>query len=275
MSDVIRYAMLGEKKLVIKKFSLETMADSPAIMLVAKRRSGKSWVCRDILRHFNNIPVGMIIAKSEKKADEPFYSEFFPDSFIFYEYNEKILKNLFYRQEQMIEKSKEKKEKGIIIDPRAVFLMDDCLSDKGTWAKDPLIYELMFNGRHYKILFMLTMQSPLGISPELRSNFDYFFLLATDIENHMKKLYENYAGMFRNVGEFRTVFKQLTVDHQSMVIANTSADRPFQEKVYWYKASNTKIDMVGCKQFKDYHIKNYDEKWYKNKPVYDPDMKKK
>ena len=53
MSDIIRYAMLGDKKLVIKKFSLETMADSPAIMLVAKRRSGKSWVCRDILRHFN------------------------------------------------------------------------------------------------------------------------------------------------------------------------------------------------------------------------------
>jgi hypothetical protein len=275
MSDVIRYAMLGDKKLVIKKFSLETMADSPAIMLVAKRRSGKSWVCRDILRHFNNIPVGMIIAKSEKKADEPFYSEFFPDSFIFYEYNEKILKNLFYRQEQMIEKSKEKKEKGIIIDPRAIFLMDDCLSDKGTWAKDPLIYELMFNGRHYKILFMLTMQSPLGISPELRSNFDYFFLLATDIENHMKKLYENYAGMFRNVKEFRTVFKQLTVDHQSMVIANTSADRPFQEKVYWYKATNTKIDMVGCKQFKDYHNKNYDLKWYKNKPIYDQELLKK
>ena len=90
----------------------------------------------------------------------------------------------------------------------------------------------------------------------------------------MIKLYENYAGMFRNVCEFRTVFKQLTVDHQSMVIANTSADRPFQEKVYWYKASNTKIDMVGCKQFKDYHIKNYDNKWYKNKPIYDPDMRK-
>lgn len=268
----IRYVMLGDKKLVIKKFLLDMMADSPAIMLVAKRRSGKSWVCRDILRHFNDIPVGMIIAKSEKKADEPFYSEFFPDSFIFYEYNEKILKNLFYRQEQMIEKSKEKKEKGIIVDPRAIFLMDDCLSDKGTWAKDPLIYELMFNGRHYKILFMLTMQSPLGISPELRSNFDYFFLLATDIENHMKKLYENYAGMFRNVGEFRTVFKQLTVDHQAMVIANTSADRPFQEKVYWYKASNIKVDMVGCAQFKDYHKDNYDSKWYKNKPIYDANL---
>lgn len=265
----IKYVMLGDKKLVIRKFVLDMMASSPAIMLVAKRRSGKSWVCRDILRHFNDIPVGMIIAKSEKKADEPFYSEFFPDSFIFYEYNEKILKNLFYRQEQMIEKAKEKKEKGIIIDPRAVFLMDDCLSDKGTWAKDPLIYELMYNGRHYKILFMLTMQSPLGIGPELRSNFDYFFLLATDIENHMKKLYENYAGMFRNVGEFRTVFKQLTVDHQSMVIANTSADRPFQEKVYWYKATNTKVDMVGCKQFKNYHNDNYDPKWYKNKPIYD------
>ena len=33
------------------------------------------------------------------------------------------------------------------------------------------------NGRHYKILFILTMQYALGIPPNLRTNIDYVFIL--------------------------------------------------------------------------------------------------
>lgn len=267
-SDNNKYVMVSGKKLVINRFSLEMMAEHPAIILVAKRRSGKSWVCRDILRHYRNkIPMGIIISKSEK-LQEPFYAEFFPDSFIYYKYEDKILQKLFSRQEKMVEKEKQKRLQGKKINPGAFLLMDDCLSDKGTWAKDPLIYELMYNGRHYKILYMLTMQSPLGIPPDLRSNFDYFFLLADDTENHMKKLYENYAGMFKTVKEFRTVFKHLTVDHQAMVVANVAADKPFKEKVFWYKASDSKVGMIGCDQLNKFHDQNYDKEWRKKNPIY-------
>lgn len=267
MSD-LKYVIVNGKKLAIYKFSLEMMASHPAIILIAKRRSGKSWVCRDILRHYKSkIPVGIVISKSEK-LQEPFYSEFFPDSFIYYKFESRILEKLFSRQEKMIEKYNNKKKHGVIINPSAFLLMDDCLSDKGEWSKDPLMYELMYNGRHYKILFMLTMQTPLGIQPDLRSNFDYFFLLATDIENHMKKLYDNYAGMFKNVKEFRTVFKQLTVNHQAMVIANVAADKPFKEKVFWFKASDTKVGMIGCEQLKNYHSCNYDKEWRKKSSMF-------
>lgn len=268
MNDDNKYVIFNGKKLAISKFSLTMMANHPAIILVAKRRSGKSWVCRDILRHYRGkLPVGIIIAQSEK-LQEPFYSEFFADSYIYYKYDDKILKKLFTRQEKIIEKQKQKKEKNIKINPGAFLLMDDCLADKGSWANDPLIYELMYNGRHYKILFMLTMQTPLGIKPDLRSNFDYFFLLADDTENHMKKLYENYAGMFKSVKEFRSVFKQLTVDHQAMVVANVAADKPFKEKVFWYKATDSKIGMICCNQLNNYHTNNYDTEWKKKNQIF-------
>ena len=77
----------------------------------------------------------------------------------------------------MIEKMKEKEKEGKNIDPRGFILMDDCLSKKGSWMKDQPIMELLFNGRHYRLMYMLTMQFPLGITPELRCNFDYIFLL--------------------------------------------------------------------------------------------------
>ena len=33
--------------------------------------------------------------------------------------------------------------------------MDDCLSKRGTWMKDQPITELLFNGRHYEIMYIL------------------------------------------------------------------------------------------------------------------------
>ena len=43
-------------------------------------------------------------------------------------------------------------------DPRAIIVMDDCLADKGSWAKDPQVSDLLYNGRHRKITYILTMK---------------------------------------------------------------------------------------------------------------------
>ena len=36
---------------------------------------------------------------------------------------------------------------------------------------------LFMNGRHWKIILIITMQYPLGIPPNLRTNIDYVFIL--------------------------------------------------------------------------------------------------
>ena len=38
-------------------------------------------------------------------------------------------------------------------------------------------------GRHYNILFIITMQYPLGIPPALRTNLDYVFLFRENINS--------------------------------------------------------------------------------------------
>ena len=176
MSGVRDVMIGGDKKLQIREFKLDSMVENPAIVMIAKRASGKSWICRDILRNFKDIPVGIIIAPTEKMSDPPFYSDFFPDSYIHYQYKSEIIERMLYRQDVMIEKQKEKAKDGKLIDPRGFILMDDCLSKKSSWMKDQPIMELLFNGRHYRLMYILTMQFPLGITPELRCNFDYIFL---------------------------------------------------------------------------------------------------
>lgn len=269
MSGVRDVMIGGDKKLQIREFKLDSMVENPAIVMIAKRASGKSWVCRDILRNFKDIPVGLIIAPTEKMSDPPFYSDFFPDSYIHYQYKSEIIERMLYRQDVMIEKQKEKAKDGKIIDPRGFILMDDCLSKKSSWMKDQPIMELLFNGRHYRLMYMLTMQFPLGITPELRCNFDYIFLLSEDFYSNLKRLYDHYAGMFPTFDSFRQVFKDVTSDFGAMVIVNRGARSSFLEKIFWYKAGNATVGMIGCDQFVDYHNNNYDASWRKKKKQFD------
>ena len=269
MSGVRDVMIGGDKKLQIKEFKLDSMVENPAIVMIAKRASGKSWVCRDILRNFKDIPVGLIIAPTEKMSDPPFYSDFFPDSYIHYQYKSEIIERMLYRQDVMIEKQKEKAKEGKILDPRGFILMDDCLSKKSSWMKDQPIMELLFNGRHYRLMYILTMQFPLGITPELRCNFDYIFLLAEDFYSNLKRLFDHYAGMFPTFDSFRAVFNVVTQDFGCMVIVNRGARSSFTDKIFWFKASNQNIGMIGCKQFIEYHNNNYDDLWKKKNKKFD------
>jgi len=250
----------------IKAFDLDTITGNPAICMIAKRGSGKSYLCRALLKNFSNIPGGTIIAKTDKM--NCFYGKFFPDLYVHYEYKTELIDKILYRQELMIEKCKKKYKEGKFCDPRAFILMDDCLSSKGTWAKDRPILELLFNGRHYQIMYILTMQYPLGISPELRGNFDYIFLLGEDFINNQKKLYEHYAGMFPDFKSFQQIFIEITSDYGAMVIVNKGSKSNFLDKVFWYKApenENKKIDICSP-QFNAMHKKNYNKNWKTVKP---------
>ena len=251
----------NNSKLNIKGFDFDMFVENPSIVLIAKRGSGKSWVVRALLQFFKNIPAGIVIAPTDRM--NAFYRNFFPDSYIYYDYKSEIIEKIMDRQKQMKKKQEKKKADGKKIDPRAFVIMDDCLGQKGTWVRDPPIQELLYNGRHYELMYILTMQFPLGIAPELRANFDYIFLLAEDYISNKKRIYDHYAGMFPSFEAFRQVFDQLTDDFGSMVIVNRGVRKTIFEKIFWYKAPNledVKVD-IGCKQFRDYHKNNYNEKW--------------
>jgi len=256
---------LDGKTLTLRKFKLDWMVPNPSIAMIAKRGSGKSYVTRDILRHFHSIPVGAVISPTDKMSS--FYGDFFPDCYIHYQYDAVIIEKILYRQTEMIEINRGLKKIGKKIDTRAFLVMDDCLSSKGSWMKDEPILEMFFNGRHYHVMYILTMQFPLGITPELRSNFDYIFLLAEDFISNQKRLFEHYAGMFPNFEAFKSIFSQITKDYGCMVIVNRGSKNSFTDKVFWYVADDISIDNMGCKQFREFHKNNFNENWRrKRKP---------
>jgi hypothetical protein len=173
-------------------------------------------------------------------------------------------------------KSRVNKTKGKYVDVRSIIIMDDCLASKGSWMKDQSITELLFNGRHYHVTYILTMQYPLGITPELRGNFDYIFLMKDNFQSNLKRMYDHYAGMFPSFDSFRQVFLQLVENHGAMVVINRSSkgeeDSSFLSQIKYYRAPNIDNVKIGCSQFRKFHEKNYDPNWKNRKHNFDIDQ---
>jgi hypothetical protein len=245
------------------------MVDHCTIAMIAKRATGKSFLTREIMYQKKNIAAAIAISRTEKLNS--FYSEFIPDSYIYSEYSSDILARIYERQSKINEDNKKRiKDKKKIKNDSLMLIMDDCMSSKGTWLKDPNILELFFNGRHHHLSFILTMQYSVGIPPEMRSNFDYIFLLAEDTISNRKRLYEHYAGMFPTFDIFQQVFSDITENYGIMVIDNRVHSKNLTDKVFWYKAKNVPTFKIGCNKFHKYHKIAYDKEWNKRLDVFNP-----
>ena len=242
-------------KLQISEFKLDAMVEHAAIVIIAKRGSGKSWVTREILYAKRHIPGGVVISPTD--AMNSSYKKFFPDIYIHYNITEDILNKVLVRQQKMMDKQRDKKKQGKKVDASGILVMDDCLAEKKKWSKIQAITTILMNGRHFSLVYILTMQTPIGLAPELRLNFDYVFLLRENSAINRKKLWMNYASMFPTLDIFEKVFAKTTENFCSMVIDNRNQSDDLQKTVFWFKAKDRKFTF-GCKAFKDMHKKYYD-----------------
>jgi hypothetical protein len=134
------------------------------------------------------------------------------------------------------------------IDPRAFVIMDDCLYDS-SWTRDKLMRLLFMNGRHWKIMLVITMQYPLGIPPNLRTNIDYVFILREPYIANRKRIYDNYAGMFPTFESFCQVMDQCTENYECLVVNNNAKSNKLTEQIFWYKADKHGPFKLGSKDF--------------------------
>jgi len=240
--------------LELKKFDMRNISfkpdenKGPVVVLIGRRDTGKSFLVRDLLYHHQDIPIGTVISGTE--AGNGFYSTHVPKLFIHEEYNTAIIENILKRQKTVLKQTKKELEyyKKTTIDPRAFVILDDCLYDAG-WTKDKMMRLLFMNGRHWKIMLIITMQYPLGIPPNLRTNIDYVFILREPYITNRKRIWENYAGMFPDFQSFCQVMDQCTENYECLVINNNAKTNKLQEQIFWYKAEMHGDFKLGSKEF--------------------------
>ncbi len=239
----------------LKKFDMSMVKDHETVVLLGPRNTGKSYLVKDMLYHHRHIPVATCISPTEE-ANKCF-SDIIPPIFIHPEYTPELIENVVSRQKDLVTKIQNGGAEMANIDPNAILLMDDCLYDR-TWVKDKSIREIFMNGRHWKLLFILTMQYPLGITPNLRSNVDWVFILRNNIMKDRKTLYEHYAGMFPSFEIFCETLNQCTENYECLVIHKSSRSNRLDEQVYWYKAEAHDNFRLGYDVFWQHNYKyNY------------------
>ena len=264
--------------LELKKFDMRNVefkhnkTSGPVIVFIGRRDTGKSYLVRDLLYYHQDIPIGTVIAGTE--SGNGFYGKHVPKLFIHDEYNTAIIENVLKRQKIVIKEIKKENEAygNSNIDGRAFVILDDCLWDN-SWAKDKMMRLLFMNGRHWKIMTIITMQYPLGVPPNLRTNIDYTFILREPYLNNRKRIYDNYAGMFPTFESFCQVMDQCTENYECLVINNNSKSNKLEDQIFWYKADAHNDFKLGAKEFWDMSQEMTSDDEDDN--IYDPNSVKK
>lgn len=262
--------------LELKKFDMRSITfhpnenKGPVIVMIGRRDTGKSFLVRDLLFYHQNIPVGTVISGTE--AGNGFYNAHVPKLFIHHEYSSVLIDNVLRRQRAALKQMNQEMEsyKRTTIDPRTFVILDDCLYDQ-SWTKDKLMRLLFMNGRHWKIMLIITMQYPLGIPPNLRTNIDYVFILREPYLVNRKRIWENYASMFPTLEAFCSVLDSCTENFECLVINNNAKSNKLNDQIFWYKAENHPDFKLGSKEYWELSKQLVDE----DEEAYDPSKAKK
>lgn len=229
----------------------------PTIVLLGKRRTGKTTLVIDLLWHMKIIPI--FIAMSGTEDGNHFYSKFFHPLSVHGEYKADVVEKLISKQK---EKLMECDRKGINTEKRydlgIGLLLDDCGYKGRKIMGSESISQIFQNGRHWKICFIVSLQYMMGLPPEARTNIDYVFALRENITVNQKKLYDNFFGIFPKFAQFQEAFTECTEDHHCMVLDNTAGSNKVNECVFWYKATFGRQFRIGSPALWNYLNSRYD-----------------
>ena len=233
----------------LKKFNPANMPDDKVCVFIGKRNTGKSTLVTDILYHKKHLPAGIVMSATEEGNHH--YGQFIPELFIYNDYDREAIERVLERQKKLVGASTPTQPA-----PGAFLLLDDCMYDK-KFMKDICIRQCFMNGRHWKLFFMLTMQYCMDLTPDLRANVDYVFILRENIIQNREKLYKSFFGIFPTFDMFNQVMNACTENYECLVLDNTSKSNRIQDCVFWYKAKVRSGFRVGSPQFWQCHKKRY------------------
>jgi hypothetical protein len=218
-------------KLKIRKWDPKSMRRDSIVLLVGKRGTGKSCLMKDICYHMRDkVDFGVAMSPTEECTES--MSQFLPSSWVYSDYNEKVVDTLLRTQ-----RSQWKTGRGY----NCFVLLDDCMYDKKI-LKSKTMRQLFMNGRHRRIFYILAMQYVLDMPPDLRSQVDYVFALRDTIISSREKLWKQFFGFFQTYSSFSTAMDSCTENYECLVYDGKAAKtNNIEDCIFWYK-SEVNID---------------------------------
>lgn len=223
------------------------------IVVIGKPGTGKTTLITSLLHEKSHIfPSAMVISGTEDSNHH--YGKIIPPVFVFNKYSKQKVEEFVRRQ---------KIAKEHLANPWSVLLLDDCTDDPKIF-NDPLFQGLYKNGRHYSMLYILSLQYCMDIKPVIRTNIDGTFILRESNMKNRKTLWENYAGIIPDFKMFCDILDQITDDYTALYIHNATTSNKMEDCIFWYKAKPVPKNFTfGSDEFWDFSNERYNTE-YKN-----------
>ncbi len=225
-------AKTGQPSINLKKFKLSSISDDALIGIVGMRRSGKSWLLRDLLYEKRYIPVGSVMSPTAKSSK--FFHPFMCPAFIHDNFSPRAMQMMIQRQVKLIDLLNRGELK--MTDPHALkafMIADDCGADKKGF-KTLQMRDMAMNGRHRRILTIFTAQHFVDIPNEIRNQLDYLFMFSDKKKQTQIHLFDEFFNSFGDFNIFKNVFLKMTQNKRCMVAYPTGTD--LADSVFVYKA---------------------------------------
>lgn len=210
--------------------------------------TGKSTMIKSLLYEKSDIfPCAQVYSGTEDSNHA--YASFIPSSFIFNKFSVESYTDFVRRQ---------KIAKQYLDNPWSVCIWDDITEDERIFNL-PLVKGTYKNGRHWKMLHLLSLQYAMDIKPVIRTNIDGTFILRETLNRNRKVLYENYASAIDDYTDFCSIMDTVTNDYTALYIHNRVQSNNFEDCIFWYKARDDipRDFKFGCEEFWMSHNQRY------------------
>lgn len=217
--------------LKIRKFNPQQIQSHRMIIFVGKKGSGKTTCMKDIFYHLKDrFDLAVALAGTHEAAST--FREFIPECFVYDKIDIHVAEKLV-QYARIMEKTCDR--------PRHVLLLvDDCLGFTGTKDKHPFEHpvfrDIVYNQRHLKLTFAVSLQYTMSIKPCMRTQVDYAFVFQDTNHDNRTKMWKYFFGVFEDLNSFTQTLQKCTVNHECLVMDNVSNTGKIEDNLYYYKA---------------------------------------